>query len=42
MVNTVDTRTANRKKWFRDNAVRGVLHSGRLVNDPRSRNRTSL
>ena len=42
MVNAVDIRAANRKKWFRDNAVNGILHSGRLVKDPRSRNRTSL
>ena len=44
MVNTVDL---SRKYYdagaaFRGRAIRGILHSGRLVEDPRSRNREAL
>jgi len=44
MVNTVDTRRElyDASAPYRDRAMRGVLHSGRLVNDRRSRDRTGL
>ena len=43
-VNTVDTRRKlyDASKVWRGRAMRGVLHSGRLVRDPRSRNRRAL
>jgi len=44
MVNTVDfaKKYYDASAAFRDRAIRGVLHSGRLVKDPRSRNRACL
>jgi predicted amidohydrolase len=44
MVNTVDTSLElyDASAPFREAAMRGVLHSGRLVRDPRSDARTSL
>ncbi len=44
---TVDAADTNKDYYdasrpFRDRAVRGVLHSGTLVKDPRSKDRTSL
>lgn len=44
MVNTVDTRKRlyDASKDFRLAAMRGKLHSGTTVRDPRSRNRTQL
>jgi len=43
-VNTIDTtrRFYDAGRDFRDRAIRGVLHTGRLVNDPRQRNTTAL
>jgi predicted amidohydrolase len=43
-VDVVDTRKKyyDASRLFRDRAMRGVLHSGTLVNDPRSKNRKSL
>ena len=43
-VNTVDTRRKlyDASKAWRDRAMRGMLHSGTLVRDPRSRNRRTL
>ena len=44
MVNRVDTRKSfnDASAPFRSRAMRGILHSGRLVSDPRSRERQSL
>jgi len=44
MINTVDTDKDyyDPSKPYRNRAMRGILHSGTLVKDPRSRNRTSL
>jgi predicted amidohydrolase len=44
MVNAVDTNQQfyDASAPFRDDAIRGVLHSGGLVDDPRSHDRTSL
>ncbi len=44
MVNTLDTTKAfyDASAAFRDRAIRGVLHSGRLVKDKRQRNTKSL
>ena len=44
MVNTVDTTVKfyDASGPFRDRAMRGVMHSGELVEDARSRDRTSL
>ena len=44
MVNTIDTTKSyyDASAPFRSRAMRGVLHSGTLVNDPRLRDRRSL
>ena len=44
LVNTVDTkqRLFDASAAWRERCMRGVLHSGTLVRDPRSRNRTAL
>ena len=44
MVNTVDTdaKLYDASKPFRDRAMKGILHSGTPVKDPRSRNRKAL
>jgi predicted amidohydrolase len=44
MVNTIDTtrRYYDPSRPFRDAAMRGILHSGQVVDDPRQRDRTSL
>ncbi len=44
MVNTIDTTRQyyDASRGFRARAIRGALHSGKLVSDPRQRNRRSL
>ncbi|KPK79057.1 MAG: hypothetical protein AMJ81_13845 [Phycisphaerae bacterium SM23_33] len=44
MVNTIDTtrRFYDASRPYRAAAIRGVLHTGRLLNDPRQRDRKSL
>lgn len=44
MVNTVDTSKSfyDASGAFRDRAMKGILHSGKPVKDPRSRSRTTL
>jgi len=44
LITTVDTRAEfyDASKYWRDRAIAGVYHSGRLVRDPRSRDRTCL
>jgi len=44
LVNAVDTNTKiyDASKHWRDRAIKGVFHSGRLVRDPRSQRRTTI
>ncbi len=44
MVNTVDAgkKFYDASRRFRDRAMKGILNSGRIVSDPRSRKRNSL
>ena len=44
LVNVVDTnvKVYDASKHWRDRAIKGMFHSGRLVRDPRSRRRTTI
>ena len=44
MVNTVDTeeKLYDASSAFRERSIKGILHSGTLVKDKRSRNRKTL
>jgi hypothetical protein len=44
LLTTVDTRRTfyDPSEPWRGRAMRGIYHSGRAVDDPRSRNRTAL
>jgi len=44
MINTTDTprQYYDASRPFRLRAIRGILHSGRLIHDPRQQNRRSL